>query len=143
VDLAPDRLFDWRDALVLEPFRSSPYEDRYPIRLLEPESETEVNAAVVRLGWKFAGHIGSPPVVDLSFRHLPRGVRVGLVTLPAKTGNHLDIDLSALPPTFDPSKPAAWRVRAVDERGRTHARSGWRRLSWHPSPPPVTAPAKP
>jgi hypothetical protein len=142
-DVAPDRLFDWRDALVLVPFRSSPYEGRYPIRLLEPGRDAKVAFAVVRLSWELGDHAGSPAVVDLSFRHLPRGVRVGLVTLPAKAGDHLDVDRSTLPPTFDPSKPVAWRVRVSEDGGRTRALSGWRRFSWRPSPPPVTAPARP
>jgi hypothetical protein len=153
-DVSPDRLFDWRDALVLAPFRMSPYEERYPIRLLEPGPDTTVTSAEVHLGWHLGDHVGSPCVIDLSFYRLPPGIRIGLVTLEAGVVDHLDLDRSAMPTDFDHGKPVAWRVRAVDGRGRTRARSAWRRLTWHPelgaldralvrrpTSPPFTAPA--
>jgi hypothetical protein len=140
-DVAPDRLFDWRDALVLDPLRRSPYEGRYPIRLLEPAPETEVTSSIVALRWDLGGHPASSCVVDVSFRHLPRGVRVDLVSLAASTCKHLDLARSSLPATFDSRRPVAWRVRALDGNGRTTARSGWRQLSWQPAP--IKAPARP
>jgi hypothetical protein len=138
-DVAPDRLFDWRDALVLEPFRTSPYEERYPIRLLEPAGEAVLTSVVAPLRWDLGTVAATSCVVDVSFRHLPRGVRVGLVSLPAESSGRLDLARSAMPPTFDPRQGVAWRVRALDERGRTRAQSGWRTFSWTP----VTTPVRP
>jgi hypothetical protein len=140
-DIAPDRLFDWRDALVLEPFRRSSHEDRYPIHLLEPGPDSTVATPTLRLSWAPGASPGLTPEVDLSFRHRPRGVRIGLVTLAAVADDHLLVDAAALPSTFDPTRPVAWRVRLVDERGNTRSQSGWRQLRW--CPPPVTAPEKP
>ena len=136
-DVSPDRLFDWRDALVLAPFRMSPYEGRYPIRLLEPGPGTIVTSAEAHLGWDLGDHVGSPCVIDVCFYRLPPGLRIDLVTLEAGAADHLDLDRSALSPDFDHGKPVAWRVRAVDGRGRTRAQSAWRRLMWRFSTDPA------
>ncbi len=129
-DVSPDRLFDWRDSLVLVPFRRSPYEERYPIRLFEPAPDATVTSPVVRLVWDLGERGSSSCVIEVSFRHLQPGLRVDLVTLVAGPNNHLDLDRGALPATFDEGSPVAWRVRAVDEGGQMRAQSAWRRFSW-------------
>jgi hypothetical protein len=132
-DVSPDRLFDWRDALVLVPFRVSLYEKRYPIRLLDPGQESTLSSAEVTLEWNLGDHVGSSCVVDVSFYRLPPGLRIDLVTLEARAPGHLELDRSALPQDLDHGKPVAWRVRAVDGLGQTRAQSAWRRFTWRPS----------
>jgi hypothetical protein len=137
-DVSPDRLFDWRDALVLVPFRMSHYEDRYPIRLLEPGPDTTVTSEKLPLEWDPGDHIGSLCVVDLSFYRLPPGLRIDRVTIEAMTHDRLKLDRGVLPADLDHGKPVAWRVRALDGRGRTRAQSAWRRLKWLSSLAPAT-----
>jgi hypothetical protein len=131
-DVSPDRLFDWRDALVLAPFRTSPYEERYPIRLLEPRPGASVSSERVFLTWRLGAYVGSTCVVDISFYRRPPGLRIDLITSEAGAADQLEFDRSALPLDFDDDKPVAWRVRAVDGLGRTEAQSAWRRIVWHP-----------
>lgn len=145
-DMAPDRLFDWRDALVLEPFRSTPYEARYPIRLSTPEPAADSHGPAVVFTWRDAGTRAEQYLVDISLKHRPRGIRVTLESFHADQNEQLTLPSTSLPPTFDPRQPVAWRVRGLDERGRVVARSAWRVLRWAPAPaasprpsPPVTA----
>jgi hypothetical protein len=137
---APDRLFDWRDALVLDPFRTKPYEDRYPIRLVSPESGAQNSDPAIVFRWHDERSRKATYRVDISLRHLPRGVRVTTESFFATEPDQLVIRVGSLPVTFDPRQPEAWRVHAVDDEGAVMASSGWRRLRWSPHvTPPVAA----
>ena len=131
-DVAPDRLFDWRDSLVLAPFRQGSHEDRFPIRLDQPQAGSEHRNGSVELRWRDPGGPAAGYLVDVSIRHRPRGTRISVETLESDGPDHLTLTVDALPDTFDTGQPLAWRVRAVDEHGRVVARSGWRVLFWSP-----------
>jgi len=137
-DMAPDRLFDWRDALVLEPFRSTPYEDRYPIRLGSPAADADSHEPSVVFTWEDTRGRASEYLLDMSLRHKPRGIRVTIETFRAGAEEHLAVTNSSLPPTFDAQQPVAWRVRGLDTGGNEVARSAWRVLSWAP---PIAGPS--
>jgi len=127
---ARDRIFDWRDALVLDPFRRTPYESRYPIRLDRPEHGLSSDGDQMSFLWQDDARPEVRYQVEILFRYLPRGRRVGQLLIDVSAPGRLEVNGASLPKPLDRSKPLAWRVIALDSEGRTQATSGWRQLLW-------------
>jgi len=127
---ARDRIFDWRDALVLDPFRSTPYEDRYPIHLMGPESDYRTNTNSLYFSWCDDIRDDVQYQVEILFRYLPRGRRSGQLMIETTDDKGVEIKASSLVEQLDRSKPLAWRVLARCSSGQIRATSSWRRLVW-------------
>jgi len=132
---AIDRIFDWRDALVLDPFRRTPYEGRYPVQLLGPENGCRTSADHLCFSWydRISG-IDTQYQVEILYRFLPRGRRSGQFLIEATDDNRVEITVSSLPKLLDRSKPLAWRVLARDSSDRIRRTSPWRKLVWGEEP---------
>jgi hypothetical protein len=120
--LCLDCATDWRDPFVLQPFRATPYEERYEIRLVAPALRARVREPPV-LAWKPWASASRYEVELATTVRTQQRTEVRRVRLPAGAATQLVLPPGALP---EGEPTVAWRVRGVGEDGECVGRSGWR-----------------